>query len=1051
VIYPWSFPVFILKLQAGASSPNFQLTDMRTHPLHPNLVLVFACLLALLVFSLGITMPTGHFWGGFLLPILSVFLWGRRRDIYIITAIASVLVVITFWANGAAIFDGMVVTHLLSLAILWAAAWLLAQRRQLVDREQGLAAEVAARTAELQASEQRYRLLAENAGDLIWAVDMDGRIIYASPAAQRVRGVTGEEELAASWFDRMPPAVAAGAAAALEADLAALRAGKPIDRTPHAAPAYRKDGTLMWTETIMSPLYDKDGKPVGLCGTTRDITARHEAEEALRRSEERFATLFAATPTAIVLGRQSDLTLLDANDAFLRLTGFTRAELAGRTAVELGILSAEVHSAVVAAVQAKGRACDAEVQLRSKSGAPIEVVYSTEPIEIGGEGCFVSGVVDISARKRLEAELQASVERWNLAADISSLGFWDWRAGMDTVVWDERMCLLHGLAPGTTVTFAAWRALMHPDDRAAVLACTHKAVLEHMQLPVEYRVVLPDGALRYLLSIGGALYDAAGAPVRQLGITMDITERMRGEQALRESQARYQMLADHATDVIWSMDPAGTLTYLSPSVLRQRGFTPEEAMRQKLEETFAPASTAAARATIDEIYRLIQAGEPVPAMPSMFEMLRKDGTTYWGENIHSAVYNEQGVFKQLVGATRDVTKRVQAERKLSEAYDHVQLAVDAAGLGIWNWNCADDSLEWDDRVCALFGVPPAMRAGGHYHQFWRSRVHPDDAAAIDTALAAVRRAGTDWRSTFRLVLPGGEVRHIYAACIVKRDASGKPLRMIGINRDITDQVLYEQLLQDTNAVLERRAAERTAELQAAVADLQRAGKLKDEFMAMISHELRTPLTGVLTMSELLEDQVAGPLNARQATYVKSITQSGERLLNVINGILEYTHLLSRKAPLQAEPCELAYLLNVCAAAQQRKAAAKHQAIAVQVEPHDLAITADATAIADVIKRLLDNAVKFTPGGGQIGLAAHPGTTAGTVDLVVWDTGIGITPDQFEQVFRAFVQADGTLSRVHEGLGLGLAYVDQMVHLMGGTIALESTPGEGSRFTISLPA
>lgn len=144
------------------------------------------------------------------------------------------------------------------------------------------------------------------------------------------------------------------------------------------------------------------------------------------------------------------------------------------------------------------------------------------------------------------------------------------------------------------------------------------------------------------------------------------------------------------------------------------------------------------------------------------------------------------------------------------------------------------------------------------------------------------------------------------------------------------------------------------------------------------------------------------------------------------------------------------MLDIGAAAQQHKAAAKGQTIVVGVTPPDLAVTADAAAIAEVLKRLLDNAVKFTPEGGRIGLEAHLGT-AGTANIVVWDTGIGITEGELGHVFHAFTQVDARLARSHNGIGLGLAYVDQMVRLLGGTIAVESTPGEGSRFTITLPA
>ena len=283
--------------------------------------------------------------------------------------------------------------------------------------------------------------------------------------------------------------------------------------------------------------------------------------------------------------------------------------------------------------------------------------------------------------------------------------------------------------------------------------------------------------------------------------------------------------------------------------------------------------------------------------------------------------------------------------------------------------------------------------------------------------------------------------------------------LAGQEQDFDDQVktrtaalaAREQLLQAANAELELRLAARTTALETALADLQHASKLKDEFMAMISHELRTPLMGVLSLSEMLEDHVAGPLNDRQAIYVKGIIRSGERLLTAVNNILSYTQLIAGQVRLRAEPCTVANLLDTGVAAEHGKAAAKDQAIAVQIEPPELAITGDANAINEVLTRLLDNAVKFTPAGGQIGLAAYPGASSGTVDLVVWDTGIGIAADEVDRVFNAFTQADGRLTRSHEGFGLGLAYVDKMVRLMGGTIALTSTPGRGSRFTVTLPA
>lgn len=226
---------------------------------------------------------------------------------------------------------------------------------------------------------------------------------------------------------------------------------------------------------------------------------------------------------------------------------------------------------------------------------------------------------------------------------------------------------------------------------------------------------------------------------------------------------------------------------------------------------------------------------------------------------------------------------------------------------------------------------------------------------------------------------------------------------------------------------------------------------------------------------MLEQQVAGPLNDRQAAYLKGIVSSGERLLHIVNGILSYTHVLSGKFELRAESCGVADLLETCVTSQQHKAAAKGQSIIVRVEPSDLAIFGDATAIAEVLKRLLENAVKFTPEGGEIGLearrkqpapsrkdndenedgASFPNLLVGSdlpggVEFVVWDTGIGITTGQFDHILKPFTQSDASLARGYEGLGLGLAYVDQMVRLMGGTLMIESMPRVGSRFTVTLP-
>ncbi|MBK8051270.1 MAG: HAMP domain-containing histidine kinase [Anaerolineales bacterium] len=287
--------------------------------------------------------------------------------------------------------------------------------------------------------------------------------------------------------------------------------------------------------------------------------------------------------------------------------------------------------------------------------------------------------------------------------------------------------------------------------------------------------------------------------------------------------------------------------------------------------------------------------------------------------------------------------------------------------------------------------------------------------------------------------------------VVVHDATGQSVARIGSVSDITERRRQEDEIQRLNTTLEHTVAERTAQLATAVVELKHAGKLKDEFMAAVSHELRTPLTGVLSMAEALEMQYVGPLNERQLHYVQSVHQSGARLLAMINGILRYTSLMAGNVTVHQERCILAELCAVGVHAIHEQATQKGLTLTFNVEPAGLTIFSDPEGIIQVIQQLLDNAVKFTPEGGQIGLEVREDSDAQTVHLVVRDTGIGMTAEQQAVAFQLFVQGDGSLARSYGGVGLGLAYTRRMVELLEGTIELESAPGAGSRFTITLPA
>ena len=298
----------------------------------------------------------------------------------------------------------------------------------------------------------------------------------------------------------------------------------------------------------------------------------------------------------------------------------------------------------------------------------------------------------------------------------------------------------------------------------------------------------------------------------------------------------------------------------------------------------------------------------------------------------------------------------------------------------------------------------------------------------------------------RVMHPDGTVEHAFAPI---RDAQGKVMGVTVLTRDVTEQVKYQRLLQDANAVLEEQVAARTVELQATVADLARANVGKDAFLAAVSHELRTPLTGILGMADVLQSQFRGPLNPQQERYVQLILDSGHKLLDTVNSVLDYTSLLAGQVKMQREPCRVADLCEMCIDAVHSAAAGKQQAVELDA-PSDLALMSDGQGITKILTTLLDNAIKFTPVQGRIGIKADRMTGHDAVCITVWDTGIGMSAGQVAHLFDPFVQGDLTIARRFEGLGLGLAYVHKLVATLGGTITVDSALGEGSRFQVILP-
>lgn len=250
--------------------------------------------------------------------------------------------------------------------------------------------------------------------------------------------------------------------------------------------------------------------------------------------------------------------------------------------------------------------------------------------------------------------------------------------------------------------------------------------------------------------------------------------------------------------------------------------------------------------------------------------------------------------------------------------------------------------------------------------------------------------------------------------------------------------------------LEEKVQARTAELHLANAELARANRLKDEFLASMSHELRTPLTSILAKSEAFQEGVFGPMNEKQTRSVQVIEQSGRHLLSLINDILDLAKIGAGYMELHPVPTAIVTICESSLSLVRDMAQQKQVTIESCAVDPNLVLEADPQRLKQMLVNLLSNAVKFTEENGRIGLDVRVDEASAKIHFTVWDTGIGIDAERMDSIFTPFVQLDGTLARQHEGTGLGLALVSRLTKLHGGTVTVESEPGQGSRFTLSLP-
>ena len=267
-----------------------------------------------------------------------------------------------------------------------------------------------------------------------------------------------------------------------------------------------------------------------------------------------------------------------------------------------------------------------------------------------------------------------------------------------------------------------------------------------------------------------------------------------------------------------------------------------------------------------------------------------------------------------------------------------------------------------------------------------------------------------------------------------------------------EQAIEEALRQSETRyrLLYDEVEQRAQELHRVNTQLAQAVRVKDEFLASVSHELRTPLTAILGLTESLQEDIYGPLTEQQQGVLHNIDQSGRHLLALITDILDVAKIEAGQFTLDLGPAAVDAVCQASLMLTKQKAQRKQIQITTAFDTAVKIIETDDRRLKQILVNLLDNAIKFTPEGGAVGLEVKGDAENKVIHFVVWDTGIGIAPADCSRLFKPFVQLDSRLARHYAGSGLGLVLVYRMAEMQGGSVTVASSGSGGSRFTIALP-
>src|ERR1700682_1995784 len=629
-------------------------------------------------------------------------------------------------------------------------------------------------------------------------------------------------------------------------------------------------------------------------------------------------------------------------------------------------------------------------------------------------------------RKRAEEALRQSEAYLAEAQRLSHTGSFGWRPSTGEILWSEETLRIFQFDRATKQTAELVLQRVHPDDAALVKQTIERASQDGKDFEHEYRLVMPDGRVKHVHVVAHALSDGSGG-VEFVGAVMDTTESKRAEKELRRSEEFLLEAQKLSHTGSWRHDVASGAVTVSPEIYRIHHIKPDEDAsntefffsrfhpedRKRVVDLFERAEIEKTEFQVD--YRIVLPG----------------GTIKHLHTTGHPILSGSGGLVEFVGTAMDVTAAKQAEEALRRSESYLANAQRLIRTGSWAWNVATrQSVYWSQENYRLFGFNP--EGGIPSDEAFYQRVHPEDRDRVRREVFLDRPdEGSHFDLEFRIVLPGGAIKYIRSTGHPVRNISGNVLEYIGTSIDVTERKRADE---------ER---ERLRQVQADLAHLSRVTTM-GELTASLAHEIRQPISAALTNAKTCSRWLG-----RDEPHVAEACEAASRLVKDVTraaDIIGRISTLFKKGALQRELVDVNELIREMIVLLRSEANRYSISIRTELAEGLPKVMADRVQLQQVFMNLMLNsidAMKEASGGSELAIKSE--ADDGQLLISVSDTGVGLPPEQGDQIFGAF------FTTKDNGTGMGLPISRSIIESHGGRLWAAGASGRGATFNFPLPA